>query len=71
MTDAEKAEIDGQSYEQLLHRWRFAPLGAELFQGEKGDYYYSKVMFAKRDALPHKDQVAASKIVGWGSPLFC
>lgn len=59
-----KQQIDAQTYEQLLNKWRHAQLGDPMFQGEVGDYY-AKVMFAKRDALEHEDQVRASKNVGW------
>ena len=57
--------VDGQSYESLLSKWRFAPIGDPTFSGAKGDYY-SKVMFAKKAALEHSEQVQASKNVGWG-----
>ncbi len=53
--------IDNSSYEELLSRWRFAPIGDPMFQGDIGDYY-SKVMFEKKE---HVDHVQASKNVGW------
>ena len=56
--------IDKASYEDLLRKWRFAPSGDPFFQGETGKYY-SQIMFAKRDALPHEEQVRASKRIGW------
>jgi hypothetical protein len=59
-----KAQIDSEDYESLLRRWRFAPAGSPMFQGEVGDYY-SKVMFKKRDALPAGEQVRISKAAGW------
>jgi hypothetical protein len=34
-----KRWIDNATYEQLLARWRFEPLGSPWFQGELGDYY--------------------------------
>lgn len=58
-----KKRIDGMSYYQLLDKWRFAPVGDPMFQGELGKYY-SKVMFAKRDADP-AGAVADSKVLGW------
>ena len=64
MTAEQKRYIDGSTYEVLLHRWRHSISGDELLQGETGEYY-SKVMFEKRDALPHPDQVNISKGVGW------
>lgn len=65
LTPEEKAFIDSQSLQELLHRWRFSPLsGTEpLFQGDTGDYY-KKVMFDKRDADPDA-WTAASKRIGW------
>ena len=59
-----KKFIDNSSYEVLLKQWRHAESGEPLLQGETGEYY-SKVMFDKRYALSHDDQVAASKNVGW------
>lgn len=64
MTQEQKEWIDNASYEALLHKWRFAPIGDMTFQGEDGDYY-AKVMFEKKDALDHTEQVAVSKRVGW------
>ena len=64
MTLEQKAWIDGASYAELLKRWRFAPSGDEMFQGDTGEYY-KRVMFAKRDAC---DAVAVSKAVGWEAP---
>ena len=64
MSDAEKKWIDESSYEGLLYRWRFAPVGDPMFQGYTGEYY-KKVMHEKREACDH---VAASKAVGWEKP---
>ena len=35
LTAENKAHIDGLSYEGLLSRWRFAPVGDPWFMGEK------------------------------------
>lgn len=59
-----KQQIDSMTYEQLLHRWRFAPVGDLMLQGEIGEYF-SKVMAEKRSALPDGAHVAASKQIGW------
>ena len=56
--------IDNASYEDLLQRWRFAPVGSPWFQGETGQYY-AKVMKEKRSADPD-EAVRASKHIGWG-----
>lgn len=63
MEEETKNWIDNASYEELLQKWRFAPVGDPIFQGETGEYY-SKVMFAKRNKDPHA-AVQASKNVGW------
>lgn len=63
MTVEQKEWIDNASYEQLLSRWRFAPVGSPWFQGEVGDYY-KQVMARKRDADPD-GHVRASKSIGW------
>lgn len=59
-----KAQIDGMSYEQMLRRWRFAPSGDTIFQGDVGDYF-AEVMKAKKNKLPHDEQVRISKNIGW------
>ena len=64
MTDAEKRWIDSASYESLLSRWRFAPIGDPLFQGDTGKYY-ADVMHKLRESSDH---VSASKRIGWDKP---
>ena len=61
MNEQNKLWIDGATYEQLLYKWRNAPFGDKMFQGDAGDYY-SKVMFEKKRTADH---VQASKNVGW------
>lgn len=63
MNEQDKKWIDGATYESLLARWRFAPVGARMFQGETGEYY-AMVMAQKRDADP-EGHVRASKNIGW------
>lgn len=63
MTNQVKLYIDSQDYEALLRRWRFAPAGDEMFQGEAG-HYWAKRMAELRDKDPG-GAVAASKRVGW------
>ena len=64
MTDDMKRWIDRASYEQLLSRWRTAPIGSPWFIGEMGDYYTEAMEKAKQE-IPHDEQVAASKRIGW------
>ena len=61
MSPEQKAQIDAMSYEDLLRRWRNAPAGDPIFQGEAGAYY-SVVMAEKRKSADH---VGASKRIGW------
>lgn len=65
MIDATAKEwIDNADYEQLLSRWRNAPIGDYMFQDETGDYY-SKVMAEKRKQVGNAEHVRASKTIGW------
>lgn len=59
-----KEWIDNASYEELLRKWRFAPIGDPFFRGEIGDYY-SKVMAQKRREAGEAEHVRASKSIGW------
>lgn len=63
MKPEQKTWIDNATYMHLLRRWRFAPAGDQMFQGDTGDYY-QKVMAEKRSANP-SGHVAASKSIGW------
>lgn len=65
LTPERKQHIDGLSYDQLLSRWRFAPVGDKWFQGETGDYWGKRM--AELRAQPGGDgrHVAASKSLGW------
>lgn len=63
MDPKDKAWIDSASYTTLLERWRNAPSGDRMFQGETGEYY-AKVMRERRQANPG-GHVAASKSIGW------
>ncbi len=63
MTPAEKAWIDGASYETLLRRWRMAAVGDPIFTGETGQYYKTQ-MQAKREAVGPGKAVRASKAIG-------
>ena len=56
--------IDNASYEELLSKWRFAPVGDPFFQGEIGNYY-SKKMAEKRKKIDINEHVKISKSIGW------
>jgi hypothetical protein len=64
MTSEQKKFIDDASYETLLCKWRFAPMGDSMFQGEVGAYY-TKVMKEKRDKLLPGESAVISKKIGW------
>lgn len=63
MTEAQKHWIDNATYNQLLGRWRSAPSGDLMFQGETGDYY-AKKMKEKRAEIGDAAHVKASKEIG-------
>lgn len=65
LTDELKKQIDSMSYESMLNKWRFAPVGDSMFQGDSGDYF-AKVMGEKREAVSDSERVRASKDAGWG-----
>ena len=62
MTPEEKKWIDEATYEELLRKWRYAPVGDPLFQHGGAFDYYSKVMKEKRLADP-AEHVRASKAI--------
>lgn len=61
--DDMKKWIDSVSYEELLRKWRFAPVGDPFFQGEMGDYYKQK-MKKRREQIGDAGHTAASKSIG-------
>jgi hypothetical protein len=54
-----KKQIDAMSHQDLCRRWRFAPPGDPLFQGEVGEYYSAKLK-EKGGFTPE-----ISKSIGW------
>jgi hypothetical protein len=64
VTEAQKAWIDTASYEELLRRWRNAPIGDSIFQGE-AVRHYREVMIRKREEVGPASAAAASKSIGW------
>jgi len=56
--------IDTASYEELLSKWRFAPIGSPWFQGKVGEHY-QKVMAKRRKKVGSARHVQASKSIGW------
>ena len=56
--------IDEMCYEAMLEKWRNAPVGHPMFQGEVGDYF-TEVMKRKRAQVGDAEHTAASKRIGW------
>jgi hypothetical protein len=56
--------ISKASYETLLRKWRYAPVGDSFFQDDIGDFY-SKTMEAKRAILSTQGRTRISKAIGW------
>ena len=65
LTEKNKAYIDGLSYEALLSRWRFAPVGDPWFQGETGKYWGERMSELRSQPGGNEKHVAASKSLGW------
>ena len=63
LTEEMKKQIDTMDYEQLLRKWRFAPVGDPMFQGEVGKY--SAIRLAELRAKEPDGGAAASKRIGW------
>lgn len=63
LTEERKAHIDSLSYEGLLQKWRFAPVGDPWFQGETGTYWGERM--GKVRSQNEGGAVAASKRIGW------
>ncbi len=62
--DSMKEWIDNASYEELLRKWRFAPVGDPFFIGEMGAYYGRKLS-EKRQEVGNEEHVRVSKMIGW------
>ena len=64
MTVDQKQWIDRSTYKMLLEKWRFAPAGDPIFQGESREYY-EKIMADRRKKLGPEVHTQASKEIGW------
>ena len=53
LTIKNKLYIDSLSYESLLSKWRFAPIGDNWFAGETGDYWSKRMKQLKEDGEDH------------------
>lgn len=59
-----KAEIDNMSYETMLTKLRFAPMGDKLFQGQVGEYFM-ELMKTRRDSISSSEHTQISKRITW------
>ncbi len=64
MTPEQKKWIDEATYEDLLQKNRFAPIGDPLMIGDSGDYFI-EAMRKKRAEVGDAAHVRASKSIGW------
>ena len=62
MTDEMKQRIDKMTHVEMAYAWRFAGVGAPMFQGEVGDYF--KARFDELGGF----SPAISKTIGWDKP---
>ena len=65
LTKERKQYIDGLSYIDLLSKWRFAPIGDLLFEGETGEYLKNRMSEMASQPGGNDMHVAASKKLGW------
>ena len=64
MNEETREWIDKADYEQLMYKWRFAPVGDPIFQGETGRYFRRRMNQA-RAAIGQAEHVRISKKLGW------
>ncbi len=64
MTTEQKTWIDNATYEQLLHKNRFAPIGDPIMMDEAGAYFMAALR-KKRAEVGDAAHVRASKSIGW------
>ena len=65
LTPENKKEIDSKSYEALLSKVRYAPIGDLWFQGETGDYWCKRMTELRSTPGGDAMHTAASKSIGW------
>jgi len=58
------AWIEKASYRELLRKWRFAPSGDPMLQGEVGELFAIR-MKDLRASVGDAEHTATSKIIGW------
>jgi hypothetical protein len=61
-----KQWIDNSTYEEMLARFRFSPMGDPIMMGESGNYF-TLVFMRKHNELTEDERVQISHRVGWDS----
>lgn len=59
-----KKEIDSWTYEILLFKNRFLPIGDSLFQGESGNYILERMSHLRNLPGGQEEHVRSSKVIG-------
>ena len=67
LTKENKDYIDSLNIEQLLHKWRFAPVGDPWFQGDTGKYWSDRINLRNQN---DDSYVLASKSIGWNNSMI-
>jgi len=49
LTERNKKHIDNMNYEELLSKWRCAPIGSHWFEGETGEYWEKRIRLASEN----------------------
>jgi len=66
LTDEMKKKIDDMSYQAMLAKWRFAPIGDPFFRhGPVFDYFNVRMQKLRAEDEGQERHVAASKAIGW------
>lgn len=64
LTEDVKEQINALNYFSLLERWRYAPVGDPMFQGESGNYWWDRMEYLKSQPGGLEEAVRASKLLG-------
>ena len=59
-----KLEIDQLSYEDMVRKIRFSPVGDFMFVGEASDYLFTRYK-KLRSELSQEEKTGVSKSIGW------
>lgn len=59
--------IESATYEQLLQKWRFEPIGSPWFADTAVSDAFSAKFIKLRDEISDEERIGASKRVGWNN----